>query len=406
MEANFLPYPAFLCLVRTMFPHAFPGRAEALLALAGVLLFPLCRATAHAAASPWKKHVVHQGSQSLTAIAGDFTKDGRPDIIANSAEKTRLFAGPDWKETVLDATPGHDLIHSEAFDVDGDGDLDFIGCRYEPGLIIWLEQPERPLTDRWPMRIASKDLNGIHGLIKGDVDRDGRMDLIANSAQIGGTPYPESIAWLAVPPNPRTATAWIVHAFADKDAPGLSHYMGFGDVNGDGRPDIATGAKGAPSPVGNYFAWWEAPVDPTKAWKKRVIAEKELGATNIHPGDVNRDGKTDFIASRGHGNGVVWFEAPTWRQHPIHATLKEPHALIALDMDNDGDLDAATCAYGDKQAWWFENDGKGNFRNHLVAADQEAYDIRAFDLDQDGDLDLLIAGRGSNNVAWYENPRK
>ena len=35
-----------------------------------------------------------------------------------------------------------------------------------------------------------------------------------------------------------------------------------------------------------------------------------------------------------------------------------------------GDLDAATCAYGDKEAWWFENDGKGKFTNHLVARDR------------------------------------
>ena len=54
---------------------------------------------------------------------------------------------------------------------------------------------------------------------------------------------------------------------------------------------------------------------------------------------------------------------------------------------------------------WFENDGQGRFKNHLVTTDQEAYDIRAFDMDLDGDLDLLIGGRNSNNVVWCENPR-
>ncbi|MCP4830183.1 MAG: VCBS repeat-containing protein, partial [Proteobacteria bacterium] len=43
---------------------------------------------------------------------------------------------------------------------------------------------------------------------------------------------------------------------------------------------------------------------------------------------------------------------------------------------------------------------------HIVAENQEAYDIRTVDLDADGDLDLLIAGRASNNVVWYENPRQ
>lgn len=357
-------------------------------------------------AAEWKKHIVHQGAQSLTAISGDFTKDGQPDIIANAGEKTRLFVGPAWKEVVLDATPGHDFIHSEAFDVDGDGDLDYIAARYQPGLIVWLEQPASPLTEPWPLRIVSKELNGIHGLLRGDVDGDGRMDLIANSAQPVDTPYPESLLWLSPPAQARSGAPWKANVFADKDAPGLTHYMGFGDVNGDGKPDIATAAKGSPSPAGNYFAWWEASADPMRPWKKRVIAKDQIGATNIHPVDANRDGQIDFIAARGHGRGVVWFEAPSWRENAIHASLKEPHCLAVQDMDGDGDVDAATCAYGDKEVWWFENNGKGTFTNQLVARDQEAYDIRATDLDRDGDIDLLIAGRGSKNVVWYANPAK
>ena len=180
-------------------------------------------------------------------------------------------------------------------------------------------------------------------------------------------------------------------------------------MNGDGRPDISLAAKGGPQAEpgsGEWFAWWEAPLDRTKPWAKRRIAERQPGATNIQPADINGDGKTDFVATRGHGRGVIWFEAPTWREHVIHETLLEPHSLVVLDMDGDGDMDAATCAYGDRQAFWFENDGRGRFTSHLVAVDQAAYDIRAVDLDQDGDLDLLIAGQLSKNVAWYENPRK
>ena len=88
----------------------------------------------------------------------------------------------------------------------------------------------------------------------------------------------------------------------------------------------------------------------------------------------------------------------------MHATLKQPHCLVAIDLDHDGDVDAATCAYGDKLVMWFENDGKGDFTAHIIGQDQESYDIRAVDIDVDGDLDLLIAGRGSSNVVWYENP--
>jgi hypothetical protein len=359
-------------------------------------------------AAAWRKHIVHQGPQSLTAVAADFTGDGKTDVISNSASKTRLFIGPDWKEIVLDENPGHGFIHSECFDVDGDGDMDYIGARYDPGLIVWLECPKNPLADNWPLRLVDDQVHGIHGVIKGDVDQDGRFDLLATSAQ-PKEPFANSLAWFRVPGDPKTAKSWDRHIFAKNDAPGLSHYLGIGDVNGDGRPDAATGAKGGPQAeagTGNYFAWWEAPSDPTEAWKKHTIASDQPGATNIHPGDVNGDGKIDFIASRGHGNGVVWFEAPSWKEHEIHATIKEPHCLAVQDLDGDGDIDAATCGYGSKIVAWYENDGRGQFKTHIIGTEQEAYDIRAEDMDNDGDVDFLIAGRGSNNVVWYENPKK
>ncbi len=356
----------------------------------------------------WKKHVIHKGLHTNTAVAGDFTGDGLPDVIACSGNKTRLFVAPKWEEVVLAVHPKKNFIHSEVFDVDGDGDLDYIGAHYKPGWVVWLECPKRPLKDRWRLHIVDNKINGIHGLLKGDVDKDGKIDLLANSAQPVGM-FPNSAVWLRVPKKPHDADHWERHVFANKDAPGLSHYLGFDDVNKDGRPDIAMAAKGgkqAKPGTGDWFAWWEAPKDPTKVWRKHLIAKNQPGATNIQQADVNGDGQMDFIATRGHGKGVIWFEGPTWKVHTIHKTLLYPHCLQVVDMDGDGDIDAATCAYGDKIAAWFENNGKGNFTTHIVARNQAAYDIRAVDMDRDGDLDLLIAGQQSNNVVWYENPRK
>jgi hypothetical protein len=358
--------------------------------------------------SPWKRHQVHEGLHTNTAVGGDFTKDGLPDVICNNGGATRLLIAPDWKEIVLHADPQHNFIHSESFDVDGDGDLDFIGARYQPGLIVWLEQPDDPITDHWTLRLVDDQLNGIHGLLQGDIDGDGKPDLLANSGQPVGK-FPNSAAWLRVPPQPRLAERWERFVFANQDAPGLSHYLGVGDVNGDGRADISLAAKGGPQAVpgtGEWFAWWEAPANPRQNWTKHLLSDQHPGATNIQPADLNGDGKTDFLATRGHGRGVLWFEAPNFTPHVIHDTLKEPHSLVVCDLDADGDIDAATCAYGDRLALWFENDGKGQFTTHLVARDQAAYDIRAVDMDNDTDLDLLIAGQQSKNVVWYENPLK
>ena len=126
-----------------------------------------------------------------------------------------------------------------------------------------LEQPERPLVDGWKFRLVDDQVQGIHGLLVGDVNGDKRPDLLANSAQ-PLAPFPNSLVWYEAPTKGRLDDGWTRHVFAEGDAPGLSHYLGLGDVNGDGRADAASGAKGGPMAEpgeGDWFAWWEAPAE-------------------------------------------------------------------------------------------------------------------------------------------------
>jgi len=374
-----------------------------------LVAFALTGPSVSRADEAWKKHVVHEGLHNTTVVAADYTGDGKVDVIFNAAGKTRLLVAPDWRETIVDESPDHGAIHSETFDIDGDGDPDYIGARYDPGLIFWLENPGGAPAGSWKARTVDDQIHGIHGVLVGDVDGDGRLDLIANSGQ-PKPPFANSVAWFRVPADPRTAERWERTIAADGDAPGLSHYLGLGDVTGDGRKEIFTAAKGGPQAVpgtGEWFAFWEQPRDPMqRGWKKTMVAANQPGATNLHPADVNGDGKVDILASRGHGVGLVWYEAPEWRAHEFDTELRSPHCLAVVDFDLDGDVDAATCAYESKIAAWFENDGTGQFRRHVLDRDQCAYDLRAVDMDVDGDLDILLAGQLSKNVVWYENPKR
>ena len=171
---------------------------------------------------------------------------------------------------------------------------------------------------------------------------------------------------------------------------------------------MAIGAKGGTFANGDYFAIYLQPENPTSPWTRHLLpdAGKQIGATHAAPVDVNGDGEIDVVATRGHGVGIFWFEAPTWRQRVIDNEIKSPHAADFADVDNDGDVDVAAVGYESKLAAWYENDGKGNFVRHVLSANQMAYDVLIIDLDGDGCRDVLVAGQGSNNVVWFANPGK
>jgi len=381
--------------------------------LAGLL--PIGSLSAADTSVGWTRHVIQRPAKGMIngATANDFDGDGRMDVISSFDGKVVVFRAPDWKPIVVHTfVPGRSrnkprtaCIHSCLMDADGDGDLDFIGSN---NTVFWLECPAEPFSGTpWTYRIVDDEIAGTHCLITGDVNRDGKLDLIANSGRSeNATAFPNSITWLETPTDPRTAKNWVRHVFADKDAPGGSHYTGFGDVNGDGRPDISCAAKGADGFVnGKWFAWWEQPVDPTDVWKKHLLAEDEEGATNIVPADVDGDRHTDFFATRGHGKGVLWFRGPDFRQIEIDPQIEFPHSLAVADINGDGHLDAVTCGKeANGEAAWYENDGKGEFVKHVIGSNQGSYDLTTVDMDGDGDLDVLIAGHASRNLVWFQNP--
>ena len=386
---------AFICLLLFGLPIS-PAAAQ--------------QSAAQQASIKWKKHVVVAGALNVTAVAIDVNGDKQMDVITSYAGKVSLFVAPDWKQAVVihkfaqGKKGGGKCIHSAVLDVDADGDMDWAGSLAN-GNPFWLENPGVQDFDQgtWVARVIDPEVTSIHCLRSADIDNDGVQDLIVNN--FGPKGIPNSIAWFSVPENPRQAKQWGRHVFAQADAIGGSHYMGAGDVDGDGWKEIAVGAKGKPFENGNWFAFWKNPGKEQLlgAWEKVILAEDQEGATNILPADVNGDGKVDWVASRGHGVGVLWFENPSWTLHEVDNEIESPHSLVTTDFDKDGDMDIASCGYGSQWLRWYENNGVGEFKTHTIDSDQQSYHLSSVDMDGDGDLDLLNAGRGSRNVVWYEN---
>lgn len=371
----------------------------------------------YATAGPSFERHAFAFSQGIWAVdALDANRDGRQDLIAVGETKVWAMLAPDWRVVEIAETPGGRTIHAIALDADGDNDLDlalgrsasdFIRLREslqsgKPGkepagedwTVAWLENPGSTETT-WPLHRLDRELHGVHGLWEGDVNRDGRADLLASS--FAGPHLESSLAWFATPFANDAPLGALRRMITTGKATGRAHYMDFADMNRDGRGDVLLGATAEGS-----FTWWEQPADLSHEWRRHVLA-KEPGGSHPRAADLNGDCQLDVMGSTGHGIGVFWYEAPMWTRHVIDADLRDVHAFDIADLDGDGDVDAAGCSFTARIVRWWENLGGGTFTAHDIDTtnEQQAYDLKIADLDGDGRKDLLLAGRKSNNAVWY-----
>lgn len=110
------------------------------------------------------------------------------------------------------------------------------------------------------------------------------------------------------------------------------HGLGFGDVNHDGRGDFIV-SRG----------WAESPKNPFEGdWIFHPDFELGTASVPILVVDVNEDGHNDLIVGQGHAYGLHWYEQkqegvelPKWVKHPIDPNNSQFHTMVWTDLDGD-----------------------------------------------------------------------
>ncbi len=272
---------------------------------------------------------------------GDINKDGHGDAVYGPY----WYAGPDFQKK-------HEIYPVEAFlptkysnnfitfvhDVNGDGWDDVLVNAWPGKDVSWYENPKNK-AGHWKRHLAHPVVNGESPEF-GDIDGDGKPELVFHT---GGE------LCFAGPSDASGTARWSLQVCSTPEKWGrYTHGSGFGDVNGDGRTDLLM-------PSG----WWEQPETlVNEPWKKHPFAFGRGGA-QMHAYDVDGDGDNDIITSLvAHGYGLSWFENVKkgdkidFVQHDIlppaadknlnGVQFSQLHAVEVVDVNGDGLKDIIT----------------------------------------------------------------
>jgi hypothetical protein len=321
----------------------------------------------------WQQHPIARTDKNIDLAVHDLDGDGRPEIALASG-----------------------FYFSES---------------NRGGAVGWLSRSEQP-DQPWPLNPIVTD-PVVHRLRWGDLDGDDQAELI-HAPLFGpgsdGTraPKPAHLWALHIPKKLAQGPwkPWIIDETLT-----VLHGIYVGDLDGDGRDEILTTSFEGICRLdfegtGAEAAWRKTVIAPGAAPVSQEPGAAR-GTSEVAPSKAGA--KDSFLAAiePWHGHQLVVYR-PTqtgeWQRTILDDTLREGHALVVADFDGDGaeEIVAGWRGGGGGLALYAWDD-RGQLSKTILDTTVTVEGLVAADLNGNGRLDLVAIGGRTNNLVWYDN---
>ena len=367
-----------------------------------------------------------------SAVAADFNHDGKLDVLSGPY----VYYGPDFTKfreiyPAKTFNPSNEYATwvQHAYDFTGDGWPDIVATNLGESGGAYLFVNPGTEARRWDRYKVIPSMQSEDSLLV-DVDGDGKPELV----------YVADGYMRYAKPDPANPTGmWVVHTISEK-GPWPAHGIGVGDINGDGRMDIL-GADGwweQPASGSSQQPWKYHP-EAFGRWTRISPGGATIGVYDVN-GDGLNDVVTSLEA---HAFGLAWFEQKrsasgeiSFVKHMVMddyntenaggVTFSELHGSAIADVDGDGIPDFIVGkrqwshnddfldpdVYGPPYLYWYKTvrdpkaPGGAKLVPELVHNSSGAgSDVLATDLNGDGIIDIVTATKRGLYIFWGQ-PKK